>query len=240
MEELRVAIVDDHYLVRDALRRIVDRCPGFKVVLEAENGEDYEAQCEGQNAPDITLVDLHMPVRDGWLTLHWMRAHQPGTKGIAFSFALTDEAAWLAMEYGACALMMKNERAPAWHAALQAVRDEGDYLNPAMRNALRYRPAKDSPAALQERFVNGMAPGELRFLKEYVADAEPTLNELAKRWKVQPSTVETWRRRVVDKLGVSKRLALFKCALRFHVIKWESLGGTATPDGAVKPPVAGS
>ncbi|MCB0814804.1 MAG: response regulator, partial [Flavobacteriales bacterium] len=65
--------------------------PQGSVVLAAANGLEYEQRCREAGPIDLVIVDLHMPVRDGWETLRWIAQHQPDTKAIALSFDQTPQ-----------------------------------------------------------------------------------------------------------------------------------------------------
>lgn len=218
MERLRLALVDDHHLVRESLCGLLNRWPEGEVVWDAGGADEYEALAAERGAPDIALVDLNMPIRDGWALLRWITEHEARTKCIAFSVDPSEEAGWRALQCGARAVLGKGDRSADWYSALVAVRDEGDHLNNHTRAALRFRPEKDSPVALRERLAGSLTHRELRFLTAYISDAEPTLKDLACEWGVEESTVETWRKRVAEKLGACSRLAMYKCALRFHLV----------------------
>ncbi|MBK7943911.1 MAG: response regulator transcription factor [Flavobacteriales bacterium] len=97
----RIAIIDDHRFVRDGLRDCVRAWTKGQVVLEAENGLDYEQRLPETGHVHLALVDLRMPKRDGCETMRWMARHQKRTLALAFSFEITTANVVRALRAGA-------------------------------------------------------------------------------------------------------------------------------------------
>jgi len=104
---VRVAIVEDHPMMVTGLQQGVEELEGYRVTVVAEHGEAYIAATRTQ-AVDIALVDLRMPVMDGYQTLAWMREHQPEVRRVAVSYDVTEEVAVRVWRCGAHALLDKG------------------------------------------------------------------------------------------------------------------------------------
>ncbi len=218
MDKLHIAIVDDHELVRNGIKMILADWPHGKVVLEAADGLEYEELCASQPPPDITLVDLQMPRRDGWATLEWMEQNQPATKPIAFSHDPGEDGVHRALRLKACAVLHKNARIAKWHLALDHVRLTGFHKNELTERALLHLPDPGSPEALRRKAEAALSPALLKFAIAYTGDDEPSIVETGERQGVTKNTAEKYRQEIVDRTGARSRLGFYKFLQRFHLL----------------------
>jgi len=219
MAKLRIAIVDDHPGMRRGLRSMVEDWPHGQVVLEAQDGVDYEERCAGQQAPDLVVVDLSMPRRDGWATLEWIAQHQPDTKAIAITFDPNPEAVHLALRAKACAVLNKTCEPEAFHLALEHVRLTDFHKNEYTERALLHAPDPGSPENLRRKAQAALSPALLKFALAYTDDDEPSIEEAGKRQGVKKGTAEQYRKDVVERTGSRSRLGFYKFLLRFYLKK---------------------
>lgn len=105
---LRIALIEDHALFRESMKALIETSTPHKVVLMAGDGQAYEEMCEHIAPPDVALVDLHMPVRDGFETIAWIREHQKDTLPLACSFELTAPIVRRALKAGSRGYLPKN------------------------------------------------------------------------------------------------------------------------------------
>lgn len=84
-----VALIDDHELLRTGLASIINSFEGFKVTMEAGNGKEFTEKVKSKNAPNIVLLDITMPVMDGYETAIWIKANLPQTKVLVLSMLET-------------------------------------------------------------------------------------------------------------------------------------------------------
>src|SRR5580704_3000720 len=86
MSDLKyIAIVDDHTMFRKGLTSLINLFPGYKVLFDAANGQDFIKQLQPRSIPDILLLDIAMPEMDGYATASWVRANYPGIRILALS-----------------------------------------------------------------------------------------------------------------------------------------------------------
>ena len=79
-EQIKIGLVDDHVLVREALANIVKSFDEFEVSMMADNGKDFIDKLNKTNIPEILLLDLSMPIMDGHATTHWLTKNHPRSK----------------------------------------------------------------------------------------------------------------------------------------------------------------
>ena len=211
---LRLAVVDDHALVRDGFAATVDHWPHGRVVLQAEHGLDYERQCAELGHIHIALVDLCMPVRDGVETLRWMARHQPRTKAMAITYDPHPPAVKRALQAGACAVLHKNIRRAELLRALDHVRLTGFHHNELVSRELRRSATaeRDPPPAPHTLWAR-LTDREREFLLLYTRPDVPTLLHAAQRMGIGPGTAETYRKALVAKLGVHSKAELVRLVL---------------------------
>lgn len=122
-----VAVVDDHTLVRNALAEMIHRTERFNVVLQAVNGAEYIRAVKQGAEVAVAVVDLHMPVMNGFETIAWIRANTPGTHALALSFEVADAVRERAIEAGACGFLRKDCRKEQFLGALDQAAMLGHY-----------------------------------------------------------------------------------------------------------------
>jgi CheY-like chemotaxis protein/predicted Ser/Thr protein kinase len=106
-DRIRVLVVDDHALVREALAMLLDAQPGIEVVGQAANGEEALRRA-AEVGPDVVLMDLRMPVLDGVATTRRMRTEQPGARVIALTTSDEDEDVFAVLRAGAVGYLLKD------------------------------------------------------------------------------------------------------------------------------------
>lgn len=199
-EEIPVAIVDDHYLVREGFVRMVDRMPGYRVAFVADDGVDYIAKCKVHGAPPLVLVDLSMPIMDGFQLVAWVREHQPGTRALVLSLYIEDDKVRRAMQAGACGYLSKCGKPDEIREALDHVRLSGFHMNELVHQRMLVRPGADKSGARPE--VPKLTGQELAVLRLMAGPEELTVDQIAERLHLSRYTVADHRKEIYRKLDV--------------------------------------
>jgi DNA-binding NarL/FixJ family response regulator len=119
-ENIRVLVVDDQAAVRDGLSTLLDLCPGIEVIAQAADGEQAIAAIAA-HAPDVALMDLHMPVLDGIAATARISAEYPGTRVVVLTTYADDSSIRGALRAGALGFLTKDSgRAEIARAVLAA------------------------------------------------------------------------------------------------------------------------
>lgn len=200
LEEIPVAIVDDHYLVREGFVRMVDRMPGYRVAFVADDGVDYIAKCKVHGAPPLVLVDLSMPIMDGFQLVAWVREHQPGTRALVLSLYIEDDKVRRAMQAGACGYLSESGKADEIREALDHVRLSGFHMNELVHQRMLVRPGADKSGARPE--VPKLTGQELAVLRLMAGPEELTVDQIAERLHLSRYTVAGHRKEIYRKLDV--------------------------------------
>ena len=215
---VRLAIVDDHPLLRAGFRRQMEAWPQGTVVLEAEHGIDYARQHDACAPIDIAVVDLCMPERDGYETIQWIHDRGHATRTLAISFDASPMAARRVLLAGGHGLVGKQIRPPELFKALDDVHHLGCHMNELWRHAHAVQPRPGTPAADRAERLAQLSTKELEWFRLYIHPGQFTMRTIADRMGVCASTADTYRDRAFDKLGVDNRNAAIYFAVQVGLV----------------------
>jgi DNA-binding NarL/FixJ family response regulator len=210
---ISVLIADDHGLVREGLRRVIEGESGVAVCAEAADGEEVLAQVERQR-PDVVLLDVQMPRLGGLETLGRLRARHPSVKVILLSVRSEAPLVHSALALGADGYLEKSVEPAAIGRAVRDVMRGGSCFSPGVQRELVAR-LRD-PDLGGEAFASLSARERevLRLLAEGLS-----AKEAAARLQVAPKTCEAHRASLMRKLGVRKATELVRIALRYGLVE---------------------
>ena len=199
---MRILIADDHRIVREGLRSLLDDQSDLEVVAEADNGRDA-VRLVGEVKPDVVVMDVGMPQLNGVeATRRVMRDH-PGTKVIALSMHSEPQFVSSMLAAGASAYLLKNTAARELVHALRAVLKGERYLSAKAAAAAQSSDLTPGTAVLSDRERE-----VLRLLAEGKSS-----KEIADVLSLSPRTVEQYRVQIMDKLNIRTVAGLTKYAV---------------------------
>lgn len=222
--EHEVALVDDHHLMRSGLAATVNGLGGYQVRLEAGNGRELVdalqvLQGNGLPLPAIAIVDLNMPVMDGYETIAWLRAHAPGVLPLALTFDGNEEAVVRAVRVGARGFLLKSTRPAVLKTALDSLLLTGYYYTENTHNALQ-SDALHRNRQERERadLLARITPREMEFLLLVCDEAEYTYEQMAERMGVHRRTVDNYRISLFEKFDIKSKTGLVLFAMRWGLL----------------------
>jgi two-component system invasion response regulator UvrY len=209
---IRVALVDDHELVRTGFRHILSRETDIEIVGEGASGEDGIALAR-QLKPDVILMDLHLPGISGLeATERIVRAGGP-TRVIAVTAQDEQPFPRRVLEAGASGYLTKACPASELVKAVREVADGGRYLSADVARSLAL---SSMPGSSGQSPFSELSARELEVaIKLAQGDDMP---QIAKLLCLSPKTVATYKYRLFDKLGVDSEVALANLAARFGLL----------------------
>jgi len=207
---LRVLLADDHRIVREGLRALLERLPGVEVVGEARDGREA-VDAAGRTDPDIVLMDLAMPSMNGIEATRRIVASRSGVRVLCLSMHVDRAAVLAALDAGAAGFLPKECAPEELERALRAVADGGTYLSPTLAGEVvaAYREGR---GAERGRPAHGLTAREREIL-QLVAEGRST-KEIAARLGVSAKTVGTHREHIMEKLGIHSIAGLTRWAIR--------------------------
>ncbi|MEU6410705.1 response regulator transcription factor [Microbispora sp. NPDC046933] len=199
---VRVLIVDDHPVVREGLRGMLESDPAITVAGEAGSGEEAVARAAAL-APDVVLMDLRMPDGDGVSATTRILAARPETRVIVLTTYETDQDIVRAVEAGATGYLLKDTSRADLLAAIAAATRGETVLSPSVATKLVTRLRAPAASALSRRETEVLA----------LVARGLTNAEIGRALFISETTVKTHMLRIFTKLGVSDRTAAVTTAL---------------------------
>jgi len=206
-----VLLVDDHKIMRDGIKAILNRSNEFRVVGEAENGADA-VQFVKKFRPPLVLMDIGLPGLNGVETTAEILRHQPGCKIVILSMYDDENSVVSAVRSGARAFILKKASDNDLLEALRMVAAGGMYLSPQVSDRLLTRIQKgDLESRQTPKVLESLSPREVQVLR-LVADGK-TSKEIAVLLDLREQTVRSYRKTMMKKLGVNNVAGLTQLAL---------------------------
>jgi two-component system, NarL family, invasion response regulator UvrY len=217
---IAIALVDDHTLLRTALADMINSFEGYEVVLEAANGEEFKQAVRNGPPVSIAIVDLHMPVMDGYATIEWLRNTAPGTKAVALTFEHSEEAMLRALRSGACGFLLKDVCKEVFKNALDNVAAFGHCHSDQVRLRLNGNgDLRTSYERARSRKLELLSERESEFLGLVCHEDEYTYDQIADRMGVHRRTVDGFRESVFGKFGIKSKAGLVLFAFKWGIAK---------------------
>lgn len=215
MPSLRLLLADDHTLVRQGLRKLLEEQPEWRVVAEAGDGRDAIRLAE-QHKPDVAIIDVAMPLLNGVETTRQIARRVPGVRILVLSMYADEAYVTQILKAGATGYLLKDSADVDLLQAVSAVAQGKSFFSPAvarlmLNDYVRHRSdgGLDRYETLSERE---------REIFQLVAECK-TNKDIAAMLFISPSTVETHRARIMDKLDLHSAAEIALYAVRRGVIR---------------------
>jgi DNA-binding NarL/FixJ family response regulator len=211
---ITVGLVDDHVLLRKGLAALV-RNIGHQVVIEASDGKDFIDKLQQGPLPEVVLMDINMPVMDGYETAAWIKQNYPDIKVLALSM-YDDEAAIIRMlKNGARGYILKDSDTPELKSAIEAVLTKGFYYTEMITGKLLHTINQSDEEGSTRKVLN-LNEREMEFLK--LSCSEMTYKEIADKMHLSPRTIDGYRDSLFDKLKIKTRVGLAIYAIKHGIV----------------------
>jgi DNA-binding NarL/FixJ family response regulator len=215
MSQIKVAIADDHKIFRKGVILSLRTYPNIKFVLEAENGDELLAGLP-EAKPDIVLMDLRMPQKDGIETTKLISKNFPDIRVLVLTMYEDERFVSHLMENGANGYLLKSADPSEIKKAILEVMVRGYYLNNFVNRILlkkSHAKAKQIPSLNSEIVLNEKEKEVIQLLcMEYTAQ------EIAKKMEISPRTVEAIKDRLMERFGTKNTAGLVFFAVKNNLI----------------------
>lgn len=208
-QKFRVYIADDHTLFRKAMMNLLQTFERVSVVKDAENGKELLSLIK-QEAPDVAIVDLQMPVMDGAETCEHIISKYPEVKIIVLTMHDSGKFILHMMDMGVHAFLLKNTEPDELEKAIYAVVERDFYHNELVAATLR-RNVKDKRAKLRPLFQPIELSDREREILTLVCQ-ELTMKEIGHKLFLSENTVRNHRVNIMDKIGVHNIVGMVRYA----------------------------
>ncbi|MDB5200278.1 MAG: DNA-binding response regulator [Chitinophagaceae bacterium] len=216
MDIIKVGIADDHQIFRKGVILSLRQYNNIKFILEAENGEDLIQKVSDNEPPDVILMDLKMPVKDGIETTKYLNKHFPAIRIIILTMYEDERFVGHLMDSGANGYLLKSTEPSEIKKAITDVMRTGFYLNNFVNKVLikknyakqKFNPNLNSEVVISEREKEVLT----------LVCMEYTAQEIAQKMEISARTVEAIKDRLMERFGVKNSVGLVFYAMKNSLI----------------------
>tara|TARA_A100000171_G_scaffold52954_2_gene74581 strand:- start:1365 stop:2012 length:648 start_codon:yes stop_codon:yes gene_type:complete len=212
-QSYKIAIVDDHTLLASSLEQLIVSFGNCRVLHISKNGKDFQQNLVNHvEKPDIVLLDINMPVMDGFETALWIKENHPYIKVLTLSME-DDESSIIKMIHkGAKGYLLKDSPPDTLKLAIEEIMSNGFYHSDLVANTL-VQAFQKGPVASEL----GLKDTELQFVK--LAATERTYKEIAAEMNLSPKTIDGYRQDVFKRYNLKNRVGLVLFAIKNDLVE---------------------
>lgn len=210
METIKIGIADDHKLVSKALENMISFNDKYEVIMNCPNGQAFlEELKKAQDLPDVILMDINMPVKNGIETTEEITKNYPDLKVIALTMEDNEATIIKMLKAGAKGYLLKDMSPEILYDAIDIVHKKGIfYTDLVTQSLLKIKTEEKHASELHEL----LKEREMEFIK--LACSELTYREIAEKMFLSPRTIDGYRDSVFVKLNVKTRVGIVLFAIK--------------------------
>lgn len=210
---IRVLLADDHSIVREGLKRVLEDSHDIKVIAEAADGESAVDKVI-QTKPDVAVVDISMPGMDGLEVVTRLTSYCPDVPVLILTMHDEEQYVVRAIEAGAKGYVTKQSAPEQLVEAVKKIHAGGRYLTEKASEALALRLIRGNDS---RTLIESLSMRELQVLRKLAMGA--TNKEIAVSYNVSVKTVDTYRSRILKKLNLRNNSDLSRFAIRNKLVE---------------------
>ncbi len=216
MNPIHILLAEDHSIVRDGLRMLLQSEPDFVIVAEAENGREAVARAK-ETQPDLAILDISMPDLSGLEATRLIKTESPRTQVLILTMHDNDEYFFRAIEAGASGYVLKKAATQDLIAAAHAVARGEAFLYPSVAKKLITDYVRRVQPGTENSGYSSLSEREREIL---LLLAEGLSNQkIADRLSITQSTLQTHRAHILEKLGLRTTADLIRYAVQHGLVK---------------------
>ena len=204
-----IVIVDDHVLIANALKSIIANFEQFEVSYICENGKEFQEEIKNRKKPDLVLLDISMPVMDGFETAKWLKETYPEILIMALSMQDDEQSLIKMIKNGAKGYMLKNIHPRELEKGLNVLIEKGHFFPDWATSKVMTSISDDT---INANLKNKLSEREIEFLT--YTTSEMTYKEISEKMFCSPRTIENYRDSLFEKLELKSRVGLAMYALK--------------------------
>jgi two-component system, NarL family, invasion response regulator UvrY len=212
---IKVALADDHVLLRNALATLIDGFGDCKVIHQSANGKDFVEATKLGPVADVAILDLNMPEMDGFATAEWLRVHFPAVHILMLTMYDSELSLIRLLQNGVRGFLKKDIHPEELKFAIHSVVQSGFYYSNSTTGKLvnLFRKNNGNGIALQNAMLTEQ---EVSFLR--LASSDLTYKEVAQKMGLNPRSIDTLRDQLFQKLDVKSRVGLAMIAIKHGIV----------------------
>ncbi len=204
-----IVIIDDHILIAQALSSIISNFLQFEVLYTCENGLDFQEKLKTRKVPDVVLLDISMPIMDGFETAKWIREMHPGVLIMTLSMQEDEQSLIKMIKNGSKGYMLKNVHPLELENALDSLVKNGQFF-PEWAASKVFTSIREDTIDASSKL--NLSDREKELLKYTVT--EMNYREISEKMFCSPRTIENYRDSLFEKLELKTRVGLAVYALK--------------------------
>lgn len=214
-QTIKVALADDHILLRTALAGLIESFENCKVICQANDGTELIEFVQHHSVPDVILLDLNMPNMDGYDTAVWFKKNMSNINILMLTMYDSELLLIRLLQAGVRGFLKKDIHPAELKQAINTVMETGYYYSHHTTGKLAnlFRLGKGNSPLLENAVLSDQ---EMHFLQ--LACTEMTYKEIALAMKLNPRGVDTLRDHLFEKLDVKSRVGLALLAIRQGIV----------------------
>jgi DNA-binding NarL/FixJ family response regulator len=212
---IQIAIVDDHTLFRQGIGSLLSEYKEIEILFDAANGLELKEKLSKHPLPQVILMDITMPLMNGYETTAWVKQNYPDVRVLALSMFEEDEPIIKMLKNGAGGYVLKESKASDLVHAIKTIAAHGFFLNNLVSGKL-LRSIQDD--TLPKEPATELTANETRFLEHCCS--ELTYKEIADKMFLSPHTIDNYREALFQKFDIKSRTGLVLFALKNNIAKF--------------------
>ena len=206
-----IVIVDDHILIAKAIGSIMTNFEEFEVLYECGNGKELQEKFTTKNnIPNIVLLDISMPIMNGFETAKWLHETHPSVMVLALSMQDDEQSLIQMIKNGARGYLLKNVSPSELERALKTIINNGYYYPEWASNLMISNMMGNAPKGTS--IATELSDREKEFLKLCITDM--SYKEISEKMFCSPRTIESYRNSLCEKLNIKTRVGLAVFAIK--------------------------
>jgi DNA-binding NarL/FixJ family response regulator len=214
-KEIRIAVVDDHTLFRQGISSLLSENEEIKIVFDAANGAVMKEKITKYPLPHVVLMDITMPLVNGYEATRWLKQNYPSVKVLALSMFEDDEPIIKMLKCGAGGYILKESNASDLMYAIKTIARHDYFLNDLVSGKL-LRSIQDEVKTPDP--IADLTANEIRFLE--LCCSELTYKDIASKMCLSPHTIDNYRDALFQKLDLKSRTGLVIFALKNNIASY--------------------
>jgi two-component system, NarL family, invasion response regulator UvrY len=215
MEKYKIALADDHALIRKGLVELINSFENYEVMFHVNNGQDLIDQINAGRIPDIAMLDVNMPRKDGYETASWLKENHSNVLVLALSMYDDESAIIRMLRSGAKGYIFKDAEPRELKQALDSIAARGYHYSELITGHLIHN-INQEEGKKTGRVGVGFSEREIEFLR--LVCSELGYREIGEVMHLSPRTIEGYRDTLCDRLHLKSRIGLVLYALKSGIV----------------------
>jgi two-component system, NarL family, invasion response regulator UvrY len=213
---IKIALADDQLMLTEALATVINSFDNCQVLYTAANGKELIQKIETGPSPDVLILDLVMPVMDGYQTAEWLQNNRPTIKILMLTMHDTDTALVRLLKFGVKGFVKKDAHPSELRLAIKEMTSIGYYYNTGTAGRLANLMMRDDAGDIRLNKLD-LNSQETALLKHCCG--EHTFKQIAKEMSITPSSLDNIRSALCIKLSIRTRVGLALYAIKNGIVR---------------------